>query len=95
MRESKEYRQEIYGYVEELLGRQLTFQEHDDLRDIMVSYVFDRSNLRTLIRRVFCNHEWKIDKKIEAGEAIKMFVKCHKCDKRTKQKMPTRSVKIT
>jgi hypothetical protein len=95
MKVSKEYRQEVYEYVEMLLGRHLTFEEHDDLRDIMLSYVLDASNMKTTMRRFFCLHDWKIDKKIEAGEKIRMFVKCAKCDKRTKKKMPTRSMRVS
>jgi len=90
----KHYRQQIYDYIEELLGRQLTFEEHDILRDMMGEYVFSVSNLRAIMRRTFCLHDWKIDKKIEAGEKLRMYVKCVKCDKYTKKKMPTRSMRV-
>lgn len=95
MKVLKEYRQEVYVYVESLLGRHLTFDEHDDLRDIMVSYVLDASNMKTMLFRFFCIHEWKIDKKVEAGEKIRLYVKCLKCDTRTLKKMPTRTMRIS
>ena len=95
MKLAKEHRQEMYDYVESLLGRHLTFEEHDTMRGIMVSYVLDASNLRTTLRRFFCIHDWNIDRKVEAGEKVRMYVKCAKCDKRTKKKMPTRSMQIS
>lgn len=90
----KEQRQQIYSYVEELLGRQLTFEEHDDLLDMITEYAFDTHNMKSMMRRVFCLHDWKVDKKIEAGEKLRLFVKCVKCDKRTSKKMPTRSMRV-
>ena len=90
----KHYRQQIYDYIEELLGRPLTFDEHDTLRDMMGEYVFSASNLRAMLRRTFCLHDWKIDKKVEAGEKLRLYVKCSKCDKRTKKKLKQHSVRV-
>lgn len=90
----KHYRQQIYDYVEELLGRPLTFEEHDALRDMIVDYVFSVANLRAIVGRAFCYHEWKVDKKVEGGERTHLFVKCVKCDKRTRKKMPLRSLRV-
>lgn len=91
----KHYRREIYDYVEELLGRPLTFDEHDTLRDMMMEYVFSTRNLRSMLSRTFCRHDWKVDKKVEGGEQFKLYVKCVKCDKRTQKKMPTRSMRVS
>lgn len=90
----KHYRQEIYGYVEELLGRGLTTDEHDQLRDIIVEYVFSTRNMRAIVRRWFCSHDWVSDKKIESGQKIRVFVKCAKCDRRTTKKLPVHSVRV-
>ena len=85
----KEYRQQIYDYIEELLERPLTFDEHDQLRDMMGEYVFSVSNLRGVAKRLFCHHDWKVDKKVEAnGTRFRLYVKCLKCDKRTTKRMP-------
>ncbi len=94
MKRPKHYRQQIYDYIEELLDRPLTFEEHDILRDFIIDYVFSVANLRTILSRAFCIHDWKVDKKIEAGEKLRLYVKCIKCDKRTKRKMPTRSMRV-
>ncbi len=93
-RRPKHYRQQIYDYVEELLERPLTFDEHDVLRDMMGEYVFSAGNISAVIARVICAHDWKVDKKIEGGEKPKLYVKCMKCDKRTQKKMPMRSVRV-
>lgn len=85
----KEYRQEIYAYVEELLGRQLTFDEHDTLRDMMIEYVFSMRSMRMALKRTFCLHDWRADKQVEGGKRPLVHVKCARCDKRTKKKMPT------
>lgn len=90
----KEYRQQIYDYVEELLERPLTFDEHDILRDMIGEYVFSMSNIRAMLGRALCHHDWKTDKKVEAGNKPRLFVKCIKCDKRTTKKMPVHSVRI-
>ncbi len=42
----KHYRQRIYDYVEGMLGRPLSLDEHDDLRDIISEYAFSITNLR-------------------------------------------------
>ena len=91
---AKHYRQQIYDYIEEMLGRPLTFEEHDDLRDMIGEYVFSSSNIRGILQRFFCAHEWKVDKKVEMGQKFRMFVKCAKCDKRTTKKMPTHSMRV-
>lgn len=93
-RRPKHYRQQIYDYVEELTGRPLTFEEHDALRDMIGEYVFSVANLRAILWRTVCHHNWKADKKIEAGETPRMFVKCTKCDKRTTKKLPVHSVRV-
>ena len=93
-KQPKHYRQQMYDYIEELLGRPLTFEEHDVLRDMIVDYVFSTRNMRAILARMFCLHDWKIDKKIEAGEKFRLYVKCAKCDKRTFKKMPTRSMRV-
>jgi hypothetical protein len=93
-RRPKHYRQQIYEYVEELLGRPLTFDEHDVLRDMIGEYVFSVANMRAILSRTLCHHDWKVDKKVEAGEKIRLFVKCVKCDKRTYKKMSTHSLRI-
>jgi hypothetical protein len=93
-RRPKHYRQQIYDYIEELLDRPLTFDEHDVLRDMIGEYVFSVGNLRAVLTRFFCSHDWKVDKKIEAGEKLKLYVKCMKCDKRTFKKMPMRSMRV-
>lgn len=90
----KHYRQQIYDYVEELLGRPLSFEEHDVLRDMIIDYVFSANNLRAIADRMFCIHDWKVDKKIEGGEKVKLYVKCVKCDKRTQKKMSVHSVRV-
>lgn len=90
----KQYRQQIYDYVEELLGRPLTFDEHDVLRDMMGEYVFSVSNLRGVAQRLFCRHDWKVDKKVEVGERFRLYVKCTKCDKRTTKRMPMHSAHL-
>jgi hypothetical protein len=90
----KHYRQQIYDYIEEMLGRPLTFDEHDKLRDMIGEYVFSMANMRAILGRTFCAHKWKPDKKVEAGEKVRLYVKCVKCDKRTTHKMKTRSARI-
>lgn len=90
----KHYRQQIYDYIEELMGRPLSFEEHDALRDMIGEYVFSVANMRAILSRVFCAHDWKVDKKIEGGERVRLYVKCMKCDKRTSKKMPTRSMRV-
>ena len=95
MKLPKDYRQQIYAYVEELLERPLTFEEHDDLRDMLTEYVFSMQNIGAYMRRVFCLHDWISDKKIEtSGSSPRVHVKCSKCDRRTKKKMPTISMKM-
>lgn len=90
----KHYRQQIYGYIEELLGRPLTFEEHDDLRDMMTEYVFSGQNMSAMLRRFFCFHDWVSDRKVEGGQHARVHVKCRKCDKRTKKRMPTISMNV-
>jgi len=90
----KHYRRQIYDYVEELLGRPLTFDEHDVLRDMIGEYVFSMANIRAILSRMLCGHDWRVDKKIEAGENPRLFVKCAKCDKRTYRKMSTHSLRV-
>lgn len=94
MKRPKHYRQQIYEYVEELLGRPLTFDEHDNLRDMMGEYVFSAANMRAILGRMFCAHDWKVDKRVELGEKFQLFVKCTKCDKRTTKRMPMRSARL-
>jgi hypothetical protein len=94
MKRPKHYRQQIYDYIESLLGRPLTFDEHDVLRDMIVEYVFSTTNVRGILRRAFCFHDWKVDKKVEGGERTKLYVKCTKCDKRTRKRLPEYSVRI-
>lgn len=93
-RRPKHYRQQIYEYVEELLGRPLTFDEHDQLRDMMGEYVFSAANMRAILGRMVCAHDWKVDKRLELGEKPQLYVKCMKCDKRTTKRMPVRSVRL-
>jgi hypothetical protein len=93
-RRPKHYRQQIYDYIEELLGRDLTLEEHDALRDMIGEYVFSMANVSAILSRTFCHHDWKPDKKIEAGEKFRLYVKCTKCDKRTTQMMPTYTVRV-
>jgi hypothetical protein len=93
-RRPKHYRQQIYDYVEEMLGRPLTFEEHDTLRDMIGDYVFSMANIRAILSRTLCSHQWKADKKVEMGDKPRLFVKCIKCDKRTTKKMPTYSARI-
>lgn len=93
-RRPKHYRQQIYDYVEELLGRPLTFDEHDALRDMIGEYVFSMANIRAIMGRMLCAHDWKVDKKIEMGEKVRLYVKCTKCDKRTTKKMPMHSARL-
>ena len=88
MKQPKDYRQQIYGYIEELLGRPLTVEEHDDLRDMMSEYVFSMQNVSAVARRLFCVHDWTSDKKVESGAQTRVFVKCLKCDKRSRKRMP-------
>jgi hypothetical protein len=88
----KHYRQQIYDYVEEMLGRPLTFDEHDALRDMITEYVFSMANVRAMIGRALCIHDWKPDKKVEVGKKPRLYVKCLKCDKRTTKKMTYRTV---
>ncbi|MES2225260.1 MAG: hypothetical protein V4480_00435 [Patescibacteria group bacterium] len=90
----KQYRQEIYNFIEDRLGRLLTIDEHDELRDLIFDYVFSTRNLRAVLSRTFCRHEWEVDKKVEGGERFLLYVKCAKCDTRTSKKMPTRSVRL-
>lgn len=90
----KHFRQRIYDYIEELLGRPLTFDEHDILRDMIGEYVFSMGNIRAVLSRAVCAHDWKVDNKIEGGEKLRLFVKCIKCDKRTSKKMPVYSMKV-
>ena len=92
MKLPKDYRQQIYGYVEELLERPLTFEEHDDLRDMLTEYAFSMQGMSAYVRRLVCVHEWISDKKVESGSDTRIHVKCAKCDKRTKKKMPTISM---
>jgi len=96
MKHPREYRQQIYGYIEELLGRPLTFEEHDDLRDMMTGYVLSTQNPGAMLRRAFCAHDWASDRigKIEGGKNPRVYVKCVKCDKRSLRKMPTISMHI-
>lgn len=96
MKRPKEYRQQIYGYIEEMLGRPLTFEEHDDLRDMMTEYIFSTQNMGTVIRRTFCFHEWTSDRigQVEGGRNPKMYVKCRKCDKRSYKRTPTISMNV-
>lgn len=90
----KHYRQQIYDYIEEMLGRPLTFDEHDELRDMIGEYVFSMTNLRGVLQRMVCAHDWKVDKKVEIGERFRLYVKCTKCDKRTTKRMPMHSVSL-
>lgn len=90
----KHYRQQVYDYVEELLDRPLTFDEHDILRDIIVDYAFSSGNIRAMISRALCRHDWKVDKKVEGGERTRLYVKCMKCDKRTRKKLPVHSLRV-
>ncbi len=90
----KHYRQQIYDYIEELLERPLTFDEHDVLRDMIGEYVFSRNNMQAVLLRVFCSHDWVVDKKIEMGEKFRLYVKCTKCDKRTTKKMSVHSARV-
>ena len=94
MKQPKHYRQQIYDYIETLLGRPLTFDEHDELRDMIGEYVFSRNNLQAVLSRTFCNHDWVVDKKLEMGEKFKLYVKCVKCDKRTTKSMPERAMRL-
>jgi len=94
MKQPRDYRQQIYSYIEELLGRPLSFEEHDDIRDMLTEYVFSMQNIRAYTRRVFCLHEWISDKKVESGANARAYVKCAKCDKRTKKKMPAISLRL-
>ncbi|HEY4489252.1 MAG TPA: hypothetical protein VJA87_02100 [Candidatus Paceibacterota bacterium] len=90
MKHPKEYRQKVYDYVEELLGRPLTYGEHDDLRDIMSEYISSVTSLQTVVGRIFCAHEWIGDKMVESGsKQTRAYVKCVKCDKRIMKRMPT------
>lgn len=93
-RRPKHYRQQIYDYVEELLGRPLTFDEHDALRDMIGEYVFSVANMRAIVGRMLCAHDWKVDKKMEVGDRPKLYVKCLKCDKRTTKKMSYHSMRV-
>lgn len=88
MKRPKDHRQKMYGYIEEMLGRPLTFEEHDDLRDMMSEYVFSMQNMNAVVRRIFCVHDWTSDKKVESGAQTRVYVKCLKCDKRSLKKMP-------
>lgn len=90
----KHYREQIYDYVESLIDRPLTFEEHDILRDLIMDYVFTVSNLRAIVARMVCIHDWKADKRIEGGDKVRLFVKCVKCDKRTLKKMPMHSARV-
>ena len=90
----KQYRQEIYGYIESLIDRPLTFDEHDELRDMINEYVFGVTNLRSILRRALCIHDWKVDKKVEVGEKFQLYVKCTKCDKRTTRRMHVHSARL-
>jgi hypothetical protein len=92
MKLPKDYRQQIYSYVEELLERPLTFEEHDDLRDMLTEYAFSMQSLGAYVRRMVCVHDWISDKKVESGSETRLYVKCAKCDKRTKKKTPTISM---
>lgn len=94
MNRPKHYRQKIYEYIEELLDRPLTFEEHDELRDMIGEYVFSVANMRAILSRMLCAHDWKVDKRVELGEKFQLFVKCTKCDKRTTKRMPMRSVRL-
>lgn len=94
MKRPKHYRQQIYEYIEQMLGRPLTLEEHDDLRDMMGEYVFSSSNIQAILRRMTCSHDWKVDKRVELGEKFQLFVKCTKCDKRTTKRMPMRSARL-
>lgn len=85
----KHYRKEIYEYVEELLGRNLTLDEHDNLRDMMIEYVFSMRSMRMSLKRAFCFHAWVADKQVEGGKRPKVHVKCTRCDKRSVKHMPT------
>jgi|GEM_PF-5799522 len=90
MKHPKEHRQKVYDYVESLLGRPLTYEEHDDLRDIMSEYILSVTNLQAIVNRIFCTHEWIGDKMVESGgKQTRAYVKCVKCDKRTLKRMPT------
>jgi len=85
----KEYREEIYSYVEDLLERPLTFEEHDELRDMILDYVFDMRSIRMYVRRTLCMHAWASDKKVEGGKRPVIHLKCRKCDKRKAKRMPS------
>jgi hypothetical protein len=94
-RRPKHYRQQIYDYIEELLERPLTLEEHDALRDMMSEYVFSVANVRALMGRIVCHHDWKVDKKVEgAGDKVRLYVKCSKCDKRTTKKMSYHALRV-
>ncbi len=85
----KHYRKEIYDYIEELLGRNLTLDEHENLRDMMLEYVFSMRSMRMGFKRFFCIHQWGADRRVEGGKRPRVYVKCARCDKRTVKKMPT------
>lgn len=92
----KEYRQQIYAYIEGLLERPLTLEEHDDLRDMMTEYVFSVQNLSAMVQRFFCIHDWTSDRvgMVEGGTRSRVHVKCRKCDKRSQRQMPTISMHV-
>lgn len=92
MKLPKDYRHQIYSYVEELIERPLTFDEHDDLRDMLNEYAFSKRNVVFYVRRAFCFHDWSSDNKVEAGQRTRVYVKCLKCDKRTKKRAPAMEI---
>ncbi|HEY0010353.1 MAG TPA: hypothetical protein VGB97_00365 [Candidatus Paceibacterota bacterium] len=87
MKHPKDYRHEIYTYIEGLLERPLSFEEHDDLQDMLNDYASMR-NLGLYVRRALCRHNWSSDNKIEGGQKTLVHMKCTKCDKRKLKKMP-------
>lgn len=93
-RRPKHFRQQIYDYIEEIMGRPLTLDEHDTLRDMIGEYVFSVANMRAILSRMVCAHDWRPDKKIESGDKVRLYVRCTKCDKRTTRQMSTYSARI-
>lgn len=54
-----EYRKNIYGLFEKLIGRQMTTEEHDELKAVIQSYVEDTSKEFTKMQNLVADRNRK------------------------------------
>lgn len=73
------HRRRLYDYIEDLLDRDLTCEEHDKIRELVRTYSNDAFKPTHFLKQLFCNHDWKVEQ-VEISQVMKSFIKCRKCD---------------